>query len=1688
MLTRRPIKARRSSRRPTFDALEIRLTPSVDIVASVDGYATGPTNGQPFQYTTLNSNDYQVYTDYLRTVGLIEFDLSGIAPGTVITSATLKGTMWSAQYNNLDGYAAANFYGYRGDGQLTLSDATAPDVLGSGTPIATFTNVTSTSRALSSSVRTDFLQSIIDTAGAPHFAGLHMRLAHAEELGMASTEAAQYATPPTLHLDFAGNSPPSAANDAYSTAEDTPLIVAAPGVLANDSDPDADPLTALRGTGPSHGTLALNADGSFTYTPSANYNGPDSFSYRASDGANLSTLATVSLTVTPVDDAPVARDDAYLVKQGSTFTANTPGDSGGELLRYGFDEAGSGAAPAADSGAAPAANGNFQGAATRGATGPNGVGGGVLDLTGGNGYVSTGADVQKLDSPTALTLTAWINLQAVPNDGDLIMSDAPPSFPTPPAGSGGWLFQINTPWNNSNPLSASNFALAFGVRQSQGSSSTTSYSTSYALSADHQWAFVAMTIDATGLQTFYSGDATTPLAQLGGQFIQNTPILDNAVPFQVGGTGLESADHTAPAWLDDVRVYNRALSRDELARVQGETTRAGVLANDFDPEGDPFSARLVAAPQHGALTLNANGSFTYTPDPAFTGDDSFTYQAVEGQLASPPATVILTVASFNSPPVASNDNFTTNEDVTLTIGAPGVLGNDSDPDGNSLSAVLVSGPSHGALTLNADGSFIYTPAANYNGPDAFTYKPNDGQANGNVATVSITVTPVNDAPVAHDDSYAVDEDGNLVVPQASGAILRYNFDEASTGAAAALDSGASPAANGAFFGAATRGGGTPGGASRGALDLTGGGATTNYVGPGADADKIDAMPALTVTMWINLRANPNDDDVLISDDPAFPSGANTGGWNLRIHDALGRPNTAASLTLFSQFDEQTTSSSGQGQGITWPSLNADKRWVFVAMTYSANHVVSTYSGDEQAAVALLSFANFNIPLLDNATALRIGGSTIDPTNDHTPPAWIDDVRIYNQALSSTDLDGVRLQNLTRGGVLANDADVDGDPLSAALVTGPQHGAVTLNGDGTFAYTPAPNYNGADSFTYKANDGAADSNVATVSITVNPVNDAPVAANDHFTVNEDQTLAVAAPGVLANDTDVDGDALKAILIDPPSFGALTLNADGSFTFTPPANVYGTTAFSYKANDGQADSARAFVFITINPVNDRPVATADSYVTNEDAPLTVAAPGVLANDFDIDSPTLTAVLVSGPSHGAVTLNADGSFVYTPVADYYGSDVFTYKANDGQLDSAPTTVAITVNPVNDAPVARNDAYSTNQGSALTIAAPGVLANDSDVDSPILSALVVANPSNGALTLNADGSFTYTPVATFSGVDSFTYKASDGQASSAPATVTITVNPVDKPPIAQTSPVTVTEDGSATITLGGSDDRTPAASLIFKISSLPSRGVVYAGSTPVKIGDAFTGAPALTFKAAVGLDDVGGDGFGYTVTDSANQTTAGVVPITVQKSVADGAATLGADGVLRVGGTAGADNLLFASVKVHGQTTVQVTSGSTILGTFAPAAVKSVRVWGRDGSDQIRINGLSVDALIVGGAGDDTLTGGGGSNFIFGGAGRDNLTGGSVSDFLVGGAGADTVTGAGGDDVLVGGQFARPWTLDDDDAFLSAWDAGGNPQNTTDLSVLDTAIDQLQGNSGRDLFVASQADATDFHQKDKDVLLYKA
>jgi VCBS repeat-containing protein len=581
---------------------------------------------------------------------------------------------------------------------------------------------------------------------------------------------------------------------------------------------------------------------------------------------------------------------------------------------------------------------------------------------------------------------------------------------------------------------------------------------------------------------------------------------------------LTSAFCTATATIitDTNPVANADSYRTTPGSTLTTTAGTGVLANDTDADGDTLTASVVTGPTHAsAFTLNPNGSFSYTPTVGFHGSDSFTYQVSDGLGGTSTATATI-ITDTN--PVANADSYRTTPGSTLTTTAgTGVLANDTDADGDTLTASVVTGPTHAsAFTLNPNGSFSYTPTVGFHGSDSFTYQVSDGLGGTSTATATI-ITDTN--PVANADSYRT----------------------------------------------------TPG-------------------------------STLTTTAGTGVLANDTDAD----------------GDTLTASVVTG-PTHASAFTL---------------------NTNG---------SFSYTPTVGFHGSD-----------SFTYQVSDGLGGTSTATATI--ITDTNPVANAD---------SYTMVQGGTLTTTTLTGVLHNDTDADGDTLSASVLTGPAHAsAFTLNPDGTFTYTPTAGFHGTDTFTYQANDGLGGTSTATATIKV----DAPPVANaDNYVTGPGATLVVpAASGVISNDTDADGDPLTISNVTSPSHGALSMNADGSFSYTPTAGFHGTDSFTYTVTDGFAQSNTATVNIAVDTA---PVANGDSYAVGMNTPLTVAAgSGVQANDTDADGDALTSSVVAGPTHGGLTLNSDGSFTYTPNAGYTGADSFTYKDNDGTQDS--NTVAVTLN----------------------------------------------------------------------------------------------------------------------------------------------------------------------------------------------------------------------------------------------------------------------------------------------------------------------------------------------------------------------------------------------------------------------------
>ena len=626
-----------------------------------------------------------------------------------------------------------------------------------------------------------------------------------------------------------------------------------------------------------------------------------------------------------------------------------------------------------------------------------------------------------------------------------------------------------------------------------------------------------------------------------------------------------------------------------------------------------------------------------------------------------------------SPPIAVDDGTALApfqffpEDAPAT--AVDVIANDTGPDGLTSTGLTITGKTdgaHGTVAIDAGMQFVtYTPNAEDSGTDSFTYTVSDGSTTA-TATVYVSINALNDAPsFTHGPNQTVAEDAG---PQTVTGFV------------------------------------------------------TGSVGPSIES-------AQKLNYVVDLNSNPG----LFSVQPAF-SPADTLTEDLTYTPAANA-NGSATITL------HAVDNGPNGGG----DVN--------------------FSPSQQFTI------------------------TVTPAND--APVAVDDNATVLEEAGATTVD-----------VRANDTDVDHDTLTITAKTNGTKGTVAIVAGTSVTYTPNLNAVGSDSFTYTISDGHGGTDIGTVNVTITGVNDAPTfAVPSGTTAAEDagaRTVPAFATGMSAGPADEAGQVLSftisnsqpALFAVQPSVNVTT----GTLTYTPAVNRNGVATVTLVLHDngdvlnGGVNATSHTFTITVTPVDDAPVAVADGpFLVKQGSSVTrSAAAGVLANDTDIDTShgLLTAVLATNPSHGSVTLNADGSFTYTPLLAYVGPDSFTYHAHDGSLDSGNVTVSLTVY-VNHAPVAVDDPATVVAGSPLTPI--DVLTNDNAANPDIGETVLITSathPGHGTVVITGGGTgLSYRPASGFKGSDSFTYTISDGLAS-ATATVHVTVPKDTFKPVA-TAPV---------------------------------------------------------------------------------------------------------------------------------------------------------------------------------------------------------------------------------------------------------------------------------------------------------------
>ena len=1287
------------------------------------------------------------------------------------------------------------------------------------------------------------------------------------------------------------NDAPVAMADVTATSEDTNLVILSADLLLNDTDVDNDTLAILSVGNAVNGSVQLSG-GDVLFTPGAGFNGTASFDYTIGDGNGGTATATVTVDVGAVNDPPLAVDDTAATDEDTAVTilaadllANDSDPDNDTLSITSVGSAVNGTVSLSGGDVVFTPDADFAGTASFDYT--------IGDGNGGTATATVTVTVAPVnDAPVAagtIDDRTVVEGQAVSIDLAGLFTDVDDPNLTYQVTGPAWLTVTGTTLSGT-PADGDDGVYAVSVSATDGAAPSAALDFTVTVQDANPTGPTPVWEDLTAPRTFTGQSADTVIHADQPAFDQPAGTIDFWFnPDTVSGNyGLFSRDATMQALPGHLTL--RQTGDGLYMRLQSDTderviqTGSGVTAGEWHHVALTFGAPGGVALYLNGVLLGADAGFTGgiagNDNPLVIGANqwgsaegsannlqdffqgriagvSIYDQALDaGQLAA------LIAAGpdglVNSAPTAVADTAATDEDTSVTLLAADLLANDSDPENDVLAIASVGAAVNGTVALSG-GDVVFTPDADFAGTASFDYTVGDGHGGTATATVTVTVAPVNDAPVAGGDVAATGEDTALVIPSAD------------------------------LLAAVT------------------------------DVDN-DTPTMLSVGNAVNGSVELSGGDVLFTPDADF---AGTAWFDYTVGDGNGGTATATVMV------------------------------------------------------------------------------TVAPVND--APVAVADITTTSEDTAVTIL---------AADLLANDTDVENDTLTILSVGNAVNGSVQLSG-GDVMFTPGAGFAGTASFDYTVDDGNGGTATATVTVTVGAVNDPPLAVDDTAATDEDTPVTILAADLLANDNDPENDTLTIVSVGAAVNGTAVLSG-GDVVFTPDADFAGTASFDYTIGDGNGGTATALVTVTVAPVNDAPAAAADVATTDEDTAVTLLAVDLLANDNDPEDDTLTIIAVGGALNGTVALSA-GDVLFTPDADFAGTASFDYTVGDGNGGTATATVTVTVVPVNDAPVAIADAATTEADTAVTILSANLLANDGDVENDTLTVASVGNAVNGTVQLSGSNVI-FTPTAGFVGTASFDYTIGDGNGGTATATVDVTVTAA---PSGQTI---VGTDGDDTLTGTAGNDVIEGLNGADTLHGLAGDDTLIGGAG----ADVLDGGEGSDVYV-VGPSDT------ETISDSG---ASGTDTIRFTADVGDGriSATFSAasSGIEVIDGT------LTSGMKVRPES-----SSSTVDWDFTGITILGVdKIYGLNGAD-----------TIVGSAGNDWLDGNDGTDTLFGGDGDDLLEGDAGDDFLTGGKGDDTHWGGGGyDKVFFHGKQAD----------YSVTTSGSN------LIVADLAPD-IDGDDGTDTLSSS-------------------
>ncbi|HIF9166564.1 TPA: retention module-containing protein, partial [Photobacterium damselae] len=824
------------------------------------------------------------------------------------------------------------------------------------------------------------------------------------------------------------NDAPVGENVSAETQEETAVT----GQLTA-TDVDGDNLTFKPGSNPENGSVTINADGSWEYVPNTDFNGEDSFTVVVDDGNGGTDTITVTVNVTPVNDAPVGEDVSAKTQEETAVTGQlTATDIDGDNLTFkpGTNPENGSVTVNPDGSWEYVPNPDFNGEDSFTVV--------VDDGNGGTDTITVTVNVTPVnDAPVGEDVSAETQedtavtgqLTATDVDGDNLTfkpGTNPENGSVTINADGSWEYVPNPDFNGEDSFTVV-------VDDGNGGSDTITVTVNVTpandapvgedVSAETQedtavtGQLTATDVDGDNLTFKQGSDPTNGSVTVNPdgswEYVPN-PDFNGEDSFTVVVDDGNGGSDTITVTVNVTPANDAPVGEDVSAETQEETAVTGQLtATDVD--GDNLTFKPGTNPENGSVTINADGSWEYVPNPDFNGEDSFTVVVDDGNGGTDTITVTVNVTPVNDAPVGEDVSAETQEDTAVT----GQL-TATDVDGDNLTFKPGTNPENGSVTVNPDGSWEYVPNPDFNGEDSFTVVVDDGNGGTDTITVTVNVTPVNDAPVGEDVTTETQEDtavtGQLTATDADGDNLTFK-------------PGTNP--------------------ENGSVTVNPDGSweyvpNTDFNGEDSFTVVVDDGNGGTDTITVTVNVTP-------------------------VHDAPIGDDVSAETQEETAVTGQLTATDVDGDNLTFkPGTNPENGSVTINVDGSWEYVPNTdFHGEDSFTV-----------VVDDGNG---GADTITVTVNVTP---VNDAPIGDDVSAETQEETAVTGQLTA-------TDVDGDNLTFKPGSDPTNGSVTVNPDGSWEYVPNPDFNGEDSFTVVVDDGNGGSDTITVTVNVTPANDAPI---------------------------------------------------------------------------------------------------------------------------------------------------------------------------------------------------------------------------------------------------------------------------------------------------------------------------------------------------------------------------------------------------------------------------------------------------------------------------------------------------------------------------------------------------------------------------------------------------------------------